>query len=373
MRTFLVAMVVGGMIAGTAARAQDLAPPDLLALRQLRALDAVQRPAGAEIRSNALVEAEALIWTLGPGATKSSNGTFGIDVSHYETEGCKIDWPAVASLGLRFVYVEVSHGVDDPNKFPSILKNWQQLEAMHAKGTLYRGAYHFLYPNEDLSTDATKQVSNFLGAIGAGAGKKPIELPPIVDIEPTHTPVKKGGEEYAHCPANRLTSLNEAGKSPAYYCDMWYKMANRPKDIIALAQNFAEATGRATAQSVIVYSGPGAWDQVIGANAAIARPLLQNRAIWISRYTTSGSPQKDPRWKPADWNGAWSMPALFAGVSYPGPPTYSAPDFWQFTETGTLSVNPFTCTGDDKPNQGHLDLNYIPVRDGQFEKAFGIH
>ncbi len=185
-------------------------------------------------------------------------------------------------------------------------------------------------PNPDLGTDATAQSNNFLTAIGAANGAKPIELPPVLDIEPTKTTVAKDSAEYNSC-----TRRTSDGNPPThYYCDMWYKM--KPQDIVTLASNWAQAVERATGQHVVIYSSPGAWSQVVGTSG---NTLAATRPIWVARYPMSGGPVKDPNWSPASWISQWNMPALFGGASYPSP-IFNAADFWQFSETGTLSVNP---------------------------------
>ncbi len=354
------------LFATSAALGEDLilGPPNLDALRQLRAVELVVGPA------DALSPAESHVipappppannlWTLTPEIAANSKGTFGIDFSRYETDDCKLDWSTVISMGLRFVHLEMTKGL---TPFPSVLKPWQELEPLHAQKKLFRGAYHFLMPNDDLSTDATQQANAFLVAIGAVGGKKPIQLPPVVDIEPTKSPIAQGTSEYDNC--ERRTT--DDGKQ--YYCDMWYKMKN-PADIVTLTLDWANKVKQATGLQVMVYSGPNAWSQVVGSSGP---PLSNGRAIWMARYTPAGSPEKGSSWGPDIWNAKWGMPVLLDSVPYPSP-TYSVPHFWQFTQSGSLSKNPLTCATEKDQFVGKLDLSYIPVKGAQFEAVFSIH
>lgn len=341
------------------AQDQGEGPADLNALRRLRLLEVEERLVSANATVSAATLPHINAWILSPTIAKNAKGTFGIDLSHYETNNCTIKWPTVAAMGLRYAYLEVTQG---ENSYVSVVQNWKQLELLHAAKTLFRGAYHFLLPNADLGTDASAQANNFLAAIDAVSNRTPIELPPVLDIEPTKTMIAPGSAEYNSC--KRRTS---DGNPPThYYCDMWYKM--KPQDIVALALSWTQAVERATGQRVIIYSSPGAWSQVVGASG---NALAAERAIWIARYPSSGGPDKDPNWSQASWDGRWNMPALFGGAHYPSP-VFNTPDFWQFSETGTLSVNPISCPSRGNPFASDLDFSYIPVKDGQFEAAFGI-
>jgi GH25 family lysozyme M1 (1,4-beta-N-acetylmuramidase) len=352
------AMLLAFMVLPSISYGQDQpqGPADLDAMRRLRLLEAEENRARAAPTTTAVPPTS--VWTLTPEAAKTSKGTFGIDLSHYETNNCVIKWSAVAAGGLRYVYLEVTEG---KSSYASVIGNWKELAPLHAAKTLLRGAYHFLLPTEGLDTNASSQAENFLATIGATEGNKPIGLPPMLDIEPTHTPVTPGTAEYDKC--QRRTK-----DGSSYYCDMWYKMKNQ-QDIATLALNWVNAVKEATGQDVIIYSSPGAWAQVIGTTG---RQLLEGRAIWIARYPSDGGPDKDSRWPTGSWNATWNMPTLFGGASYPSA-VYNVPDLWQFSETGRLEENPITCHGQSDPFAGQLDLNYIPVRDALFETVFGIH
>src|SRR6476660_2447595 len=60
--------------------------------------------------------------------------SIGIDVSHHQGE---IDWPRVASDGVRFAYIKASEGGTVPDH--RFRENWVEAK----KAGLRRGAYHF--------------------------------------------------------------------------------------------------------------------------------------------------------------------------------------------------------------------------------------
>jgi hypothetical protein len=352
---------------GTTAGADDQPQLSRDAFKRLRALEQVSRPHNALAISDTAAAPPEQSWTIGPDDTNNSPGTFGIDISHHDTDnGCQFIWQTLVDVGLRFVYDEVTSGAAVTS--PSVVTAWNALESWHAAKKLFRGAYHFLRPNSDLGTDATAQVTAFVGAIGAINGKVPIELPAVVDIEQTKTPVTLGSDQYNKCKAAGYIS-HDSG-SNVYTCDDWYTYitANKRQNIVALAQDFATKVSQATHQEVLIYSGIGAWDEVMGTNAGVYQPLLTGRDIWMSRYPKDGKNDRDPGWPANAWNATWKMPTMFAGAPYPRGPIYDKPDFWQFAQFGNMSANPSTCS-DFKDN---MDLNYIPVRGAQFEKVFGI-
>jgi GH25 family lysozyme M1 (1,4-beta-N-acetylmuramidase) len=354
-------------------------PPDLATLRKLRLIES-----GAVSREPAAIEnALASKWPLNIGARP---GTYGIDLSHYETQPCAIDLQKLTTYGLRFAYLETTRGI---KIFSSVSKVWSALAPMHTAKTLYRGAYHFLLPNAILKdanghslnlspTDASAQAGAFLTSIGAGPGKTVSELAPILDIEPTGTPVDFNTDDWNNCPINRRSTVTNDGKT-TYYCDMWYKVPNQ-KDIATLAANWADAVKQATGQSVTIYSSPGSWGQVIGPSPT-GQPILSGRAIWLAHYTLGqpgpAEPTDNSTWTPQSWDNTWNMPALLDNTPYPKP-VYNVPNFWQFSVTGTLpgtvtgtpSSGPFSCDNAPDNPLGKLDFSFVPLTGTQFESVF---
>jgi hypothetical protein len=362
------------------ARSEDLTkgPPNLTALQGLRLKD-------SGISETAEIErALASTWPL----NTERAGTYGIDLSHYETQPCKIDLQKLTTYGLRFAYLETTRGI---KAYTSVSKVWALLEPMHRAKTLFRGAYHFLLPNAILTdekgnslhlnpTDPSAQTDAFLKSIGATDGKSVAELAPVLDIEPTGTPVDPNSDDWNKCPVTPVNrrSTTTSGNTTTYYCDMWYKVTD-PKDIVTLAMNWIGVVKKATGKDVTVYSSPGAWDQVVGGSPT-RKSLLNGRAIWLAHYT-SGPPGPDEPtgqyWSPSDWNAALKMPTLLDGTPYPSG-GYNVPNFWQFSKTGTFagtatgiaSSGPFSCDSNSDNPLGKLDFSFVPLNETQFESVF---
>jgi Glycosyl hydrolases family 25 len=332
-------------------------PPDAAAMKRLRFREAAGPPGGPF----AAVLTPPATWTLD---TTYRTGTYGIDFSYYETDGCKVDWQALARFGLRYVYLETSTGVKAP---PSVLAAWQQLASLHASKTLFRGAYHFLYPNflviansTPKDTDASVQAKTFWQNIGVVPGQKPAQLAPIIDMEPTKTRVDPNSADWADCPQDSREIDN--GKN---YCDMWYKMEKQ--DIATFAQDWIGKVEQATSQHVTIYTNANWWQSRLGPSGDA---LLKNRAIWISRYPQSGRPDYVSSWTGQGGNPTLGMPPLPSMISYPSP--YNTADFWQFAASGTLSSDPFTCSNPSDDPKGNLDFSFVPISGTQFETVFGV-
>ncbi len=90
---------------------------------------------------------------------------FGLDISGYTAIN---DWSAVASQGVKFVFVKASENGYTDSMFA---QHWQNAK----NAGILRGAYHFFHPE----ADAAHQAEVFIAAVGADKG----ELPPVVDLE----------------------------------------------------------------------------------------------------------------------------------------------------------------------------------------------
>jgi GH25 family lysozyme M1 (1,4-beta-N-acetylmuramidase) len=353
----LLAITFFAIIPAASAQDQPKGPPDAAAARRLRIKEVRQPPSGPFAAVTALQT-----WALNPSSYPgSSPGTYGIDLSHWETDDCSVNWQALPGFGLRFVYLETSTGVTSKS---TVVTAWNQLESLNSSKTLFRGAYHFLYPNflvingsTPSDIDASKQAGTFLQSIGAN-GQKQAQLPPIVDIEWTRTKVDAAG--WAQCPSgSRQTD------SSGQYCDMWYQMT--PQNITKFVQDWISRVEGVTQQKAIIYTNASWWSDRLGSAGA---DLLKNRAVWISVYT-SGAPKYDSSWTGKGGNPTLGMPPLPNRVAYPSP--YNIPDFWQFSATGTLSgPDPFSCHDPNNDPRGALDFSFIPVTGAQFETVFGI-
>ncbi len=90
----------------------------------------------------------------------------GIDVSHYEGA---IDWTALQTAGLSFVYIKATDGTDIVDE--QFARNWQGA----ADAGLARGAYHFY----DFCDGGGVQADLFIQTVPVDAHS----LPPTIDLE----------------------------------------------------------------------------------------------------------------------------------------------------------------------------------------------
>ncbi|MCO5130813.1 MAG: hypothetical protein M9932_09630 [Xanthobacteraceae bacterium] len=318
------------------------------------------------------LEAAAAPFFLDEKARNRFSGTFGIDLSHYTFDrsdkpkcktqagydtaecSCSANWDAATNAGVVHVYTKASDGAVTDLSFQRL---WAQLEPKHASKALFRGAYHFLRPN----LDVTRQADVFLNAIGAAGGHKPKQLPPVLDIEWSNKRVEPGTEEFDACPAARRTK-NDQG---VYYCDMWYKMT--PAQIAAMAKIWIDRVEAATGLPVLVYTNPSAWWNAVMTHNEDA--LLSNRGVWTSRYTDRG-PVYNKKWTKEGGSPKWKMAPLPRGASYPVD-DYSKPHLWQFTETGFLPTNFLTCAG--SPRNKQVDMSWVPISQDKFQSVFRLN
>ena len=91
----------------------------------------------------------------------------GVDVSHYQGE---IDWPTLASQGIRFAYIKATEGSSHTDE--RFAENWRGA----SEARLRVGAYHFF----SFDSPGAAQAERFLAALPATEGM----LPPAVDVEP---------------------------------------------------------------------------------------------------------------------------------------------------------------------------------------------
>ena len=313
-------------------------------------------------------------FTLSKAQQNAFGGTFGIDLSHWEfdinnsdpkcktAEGyndpacsCTANWQAVSDNGALYAYSKASDAVSFDLSFPRF---WKDLESRHAAKTLFRGAFHFLRPG----VDAKKQADAFLSAIGAVNGKKPAQLPPILDIEWSSKIIQPGTPEFNACPQDRRTHQADPDR---WLCDTWYTMS--ASQIAAMARTWIDRVESATGRPVIVYTNPIAWwNPVMG---AAGDDLMKRQAVVTSRYTTNG-PAYDPNWTHIGGSPTWKMPPLPHGASYPEG-SYTTAHSWQFTDKGVLASTLFTCAG--KPEVRGMDMNWVPVSGAAYLTLFGVN
>jgi GH25 family lysozyme M1 (1,4-beta-N-acetylmuramidase) len=370
----LLTLIAGVMLSGNvAAQEQDEIDPALL------------RPYWVSGESPVPAAAP---YTLTPADRKKFNGSFGLDLSHYTFDidnspsscrtpqgypdkkcSCTMDWKALSDNGLLYIYSKASDATGTDLSFARV---WSELKSRHEAKTLFRGAFHFLRPG--VSADA--QAKTFLNAVGAVDGKKPVQLPPALDIEWSNKQVILNSPEYAACPSARR--LHVRGKTPdkdRYYCDMWYKVP--ALEIATMARTWIDLVEKATGQRVIIYTNPTAWWNPFMKERGL--DLMTRQAVWTSRYTSQG-PQYDPAWNTEEDNNGerrrrskeWGMAPLPVGAIYPNPDLkiYDVPHFWQFTENGYLPSNVLTCDGTSKRKD--MDMNWLPISNADYPNLFGV-
>jgi len=92
----------------------------------------------------------------------------GIDVSHWQD---RIDWDAVASDGVEFAFIRVSHGTGVMDR--EFARNWSEAQRVG----IIRGVYQFFSAGDDPVAQADLLVSQVGGALAPG------DLPPVIDVE----------------------------------------------------------------------------------------------------------------------------------------------------------------------------------------------
>jgi GH25 family lysozyme M1 (1,4-beta-N-acetylmuramidase) len=298
-------------------------------------------------------------------------GNFGINVSHYDFDintdraecktqegylkkkcSCSMDWQGLVDQGLYYAYAKATDGESVDLSFQ---KFWTELEPLHEDRTIYRGAYHFLRPG----VSAEKQAAAFLKAVGAVNGEKPLQLPPVLDVEWASKRMAVGSDAYDNCPRNRRTQSGDVA-----ICDMWY--TKQPAEIVAMAKKWIEIVEAATGRPVAIYTNAGAWwDEVLGETG---KDLAKSQPFWLSRYTQNG-PKYMKAWTSKGGSPKWGMPPLPNSIEYPQE-AYEKGHFWQFSEEARVPNRVYTCNGTrvSKP----MELNFIPAKGSVFRKAFGI-
>lgn len=170
-------------------------------------------------------------------ASAAPNGPAGIDVSHYQGS---IDWSTVAS-SQKFAYVKVTEGtsiIDDQGA--------ANYNGAYNAG-LIRGAYHFAELN---ASGGKAQADYFLahGGKWSGDGKT---LPGVVDLE-----------SGAGIGAPECYGLSKA-------------------DTVAWIHDFANEYKAKTTRDVVIYTGPGWWNDCTGGNGDFA----DTNPLWVADST----------------------------------------------------------------------------------------
>ena len=164
--------------------------------------------------------------------------TLGIDVSQFQ-QPAQFNAPLAISKGFRFAYVRASAGLARDSQ----LDAWVALLRSH--GFLV-GAYHWISP----SADGALQAAFFARTIA----DLPLDLPPAFDVE--------------------KSSLT--GQAPA------------PEKVRTTIERF-----RQTVTKPIIYTGVGAWNEVMGRGHEWAGDY----DLWVANYTTAPQPALPYPWQ----------------------------------------------------------------------------
>lgn len=318
------------------------------------------------------VSIAAAPYTLSMTERDKFKGTFGIDLSHYSFDtgahdkkcktqdgygdplcSCTASWDIVSENGLRYVY---SKATDATAPDLSFKRFWAELEPRHTSKKLFRGAFHFFRPGVDVE----KQANAFLSAIGAVNGKKPQQLPPVLDVEWSSRSIVPGTPEFNACPTDRVSHDQVHDR---WLCDMWYTVP--PEKIAEMAQVWIDRVEAATGRPVIIYTNPAWWNPVM---QHAGMQLMAKHAVWTSRYTSQG-PQYNRAWTDQGGSEKWGMAPLPRGASYPRD-SYNVSHSWQFTETGFLPQNVFSCSG--VSTHKAMDMDWLPVSEVEFESLLKV-
>jgi lysozyme len=255
----------------------------------------------------------------------------GVDVSEYEP---RVDWRALRSQGIRFALVRATSGTGYVDR--KFADHWT---GARAQGLL-RGAYHYLFAEED----PRRQAQLFISTLGSDKG----ELPPIVDIEDKYNENAPAFKIISACKAV-LDIIEQAfGRKPMVYSRKTY-----------LDPHFTQ-NGRAPAWAkdydVWLAQYPFKYDPKIHPNANMPMQPVGWKPWKIWQYSevailegVTGEDNRPTRID-LDWfNGTEADLYKFANVEQPDPVNYtvkagdtfkSIADAQQLTITELLDANP---------------------------------
>lgn len=155
----------------------------------------------------------------------------GIDVSHWQGDRGKIDWPKVKAAGYEFVFIKATQGTNyqDP-------RYQEQLAGARAAGIVC-GHYHFAN-----GEDAAKEAQNFLDTIAKLQDGETV----ILDWEVQH-------------------------KNPVAWSESWLKTVTEKLGFKPLVY-LNESTVKTLDWTPIVKAGYGLWEAKYGDNDQIPEP-----------------------------------------------------------------------------------------------------
>lgn len=216
-----------------------------------------------------------------PEAAAQGGEISGVDVASWQhPTGQPIDWNAVRNGGHSFAFIKSTEGPSSPGGAhytnPWFARDWVDAGA----AGLYRGAYHFAQPREDVAT-AVADARHFIDVSGVMNGSA--DLPPVLDLEVN----------------NGLP----------------------PDQVARWAKAWLDEVERLTGRVPIIYTGPFFWRDKVASSAFTRYPL------WIASYTSASSPTSGPI--PGGW-ATWTIWQYTSQGTVPGIP-------------GPVDVNRFCC------------------------------
>jgi len=129
----------------------------------------------------------------------------GVDVAEYEP---RVDWRVLRSQGIRFALIRATSGTGYVDR--KFADHWA---GARAEGIL-RGAYHYLFAEED----AKRQAQLFISTVGSDKG----ELPPIIDLEDKYNENASAAKIISTCKAVLDIVEQSFGRKPMVYSRKTY-------------------------------------------------------------------------------------------------------------------------------------------------------
>lgn len=195
----------------------------------------------------------------------------GIDVSHHQGQ---IDWDAVASSGVRYVFIRTGDGVNVDRRFA---ENW----AGAGRVGLRRGTYHYFRARHP----GAEQARVAAGAIAAAGGFGRDDLAPAIDLE-NDSLLGEGGRD---APEESFPTL------------------------VAGAVEFQREMERLTKRRPMVYSGQF-WQRVAIRHPELARALAAY-PLWTAGYVRCARVADGfPTWTFWQYTSSGDVPGIQRGV-----------------------------------------------------------
>ncbi len=211
---------------------------------------------------------------------------WGIDVGSFNKN---IDWEKVKNAGIDFVFIRASQADFTDPLFDS---HW----ADAGQAGILRGAYHFIDP----TVDCTTQAETFLSKVKLEPG----DLPPVLDLE-------------------LATAIQNAQGTQTPILN---------SQIISCAETWLKKVEAETGRKPIIYSGASFLNERVSESNGQPPSWAMDYTLWIASYLTHDLQAKDEPAQPQGWPN-WS--------------------FWQYSSKGLVDG----VLNDDGSQPQGVDLN----------------